>query len=121
MDRDLILIQKNVIARATERVKIKTISGAPGHTLRSQIRQASLLGLTYNLYRLRRPDLYEDVNRASLSPLFCGARRSVDSKGIYITPRLRKISFFFPSRHGPLVLEGWFVRDGGHSSNHRSN
>ena len=65
VDRDLILIQKNVIARATERVKIETISRAPGRTLRSQIRQASLLGLTYNLYRLRHPDLYKDVNRAS--------------------------------------------------------
>ena len=63
MDRDLIQIQKNVIARATERAKIETIysmvkrklsSRAPGRSLRSQIRQALLLGLTYNLYRLRR-------------------------------------------------------------------
>ena len=61
MDRDLILIQKNVVARATERAKIETISRAPGRTLRSQIRQASLLAVTYNLYRLRHPDLYDDV------------------------------------------------------------
>jgi hypothetical protein len=27
-----------------------------------------LLGLTYNLYRLRHPTLSEDVNRATLSP-----------------------------------------------------
>ncbi len=35
-------------------VKRKLSSRAPGRSLRSQIRQALLLGLTYNLYRLRR-------------------------------------------------------------------
>jgi Transposase DDE domain len=46
-------------------VKRKLSSRAPGRSLSSQIRQALLLGLTYNLYRLRHPDLCEDVNRAS--------------------------------------------------------
>src|SRR6266851_911580 len=32
-----------------------------------QKRQALLLGLTYNLYRLRHPDHHEDVNRATLT------------------------------------------------------
>jgi hypothetical protein len=49
-------------------VKRKLSSRAPGRSLASQIRQALLLGLTYNLYRLRHPYLYEDVNRATLSP-----------------------------------------------------
>src|SRR6266851_34153 len=46
-------------------VKRKLSSRAPGRRLSSQIRQALLLGLTYNLYRLRHPDHHEDVNRAS--------------------------------------------------------
>src|SRR6266404_1421361 len=48
-------------------VKRKLSSRAPGRSLASQIRQALLLGLTYNLYRLRHPYLHEDVNRATLS------------------------------------------------------
>jgi hypothetical protein len=36
-------------------VKRKLSSRAPGRSLATQIRQALLLGLTYNLYRLRRP------------------------------------------------------------------
>ncbi len=49
-------------------VKRKLSSRAPGRSLASQIRQALLLGLTYNLYRLRHPYLHEDVNRATLTP-----------------------------------------------------
>ena len=48
-------------------VKRKLSSRAPGRRLSSQIRQALLLGLTYNLYRLRHPDHHEDVNRATLT------------------------------------------------------
>ena len=50
-------------------VKRKLSSRAPGRSLRSQIRQALLLGLTYNLYRLRPLAALRDVNRATLSPL----------------------------------------------------
>jgi Transposase DDE domain/Transposase domain (DUF772) len=46
-------------------VKRKLSARAPGRSLASQIRQALLLGLTYNLYRLRHPNVHEDVNRAS--------------------------------------------------------
>jgi len=66
-------------------VKRKLSSRAPGRSLAIQIRQALLLGLAYNLYRLRHPHLHEDVNRAmntSMSPV------SVDSKGAYIAPKL---------------------------------
>ena len=45
-------------------VKRKLSSRAPGRSLATQIRQALLLGLAYNLYRLRHPNLHEDVNRA---------------------------------------------------------
>jgi len=48
----------------------QAFSRAPGRSLSIQIRQALLLGLAYNLYRLRHPLIWEDVNRAS-----------VDSKG----------------------------------------
>src|SRR6267378_1876626 len=53
-------------------IKRKLSSRAPGRSLSIQIRQALLLGLAYNLYRLRHPLIWEDVNRAS-----------VDSKGSY--------------------------------------
>ena len=46
-------------------VKRKLSSRAPGRSLRSQIRQALLLGLTYNLYRLRPLAALRDVNRAT--------------------------------------------------------
>ncbi len=46
-------------------VKRKLSSRAPGRSLRSQIRQALLLGLTYNLYRLRHPY----IRRMSTEPL----------------------------------------------------
>jgi len=46
-------------------VKRKLSSRAPGRSLSSQIRQALLLGPTYNLYRLWHPSLHKDVNRAS--------------------------------------------------------
>jgi len=49
-------------------VKRKLSSRAPGRRLSSQIRQALLLGLTYNLYRLRHPDHHQDVNRATSTP-----------------------------------------------------
>ncbi|HEY1423147.1 MAG TPA: hypothetical protein VGF20_06835, partial [Candidatus Acidoferrum sp.] len=42
----------------------KLSSRAPGRSLAIQIRQALLLGLTYNLYRLRHRLVPEDVNRA---------------------------------------------------------
>ncbi len=45
-------------------VKRKLSSRAPGRSLATQIRQALLLGLTYNLYRLRHRLALEDVNRA---------------------------------------------------------
>src|SRR5580693_7958820 len=47
-------------------VKRKLSSRAPGRSLSIQIRQALLLGLTFNLYRLRHPSQGEDVNRASV-------------------------------------------------------
>ena len=48
-------------------VKRKLSSRAPGRSLSSQIRQALLLGLAYNLYRLRRPPDTEEVNKATLT------------------------------------------------------
>src|SRR5207245_10807952 len=47
-------------------VKRKLSSRAPGRSLSMQIRQALLLGLAYNLYRLRHRLALEDVNRASV-------------------------------------------------------
>jgi hypothetical protein len=46
-------------------VKRKLSSRAPGHSLPMQIRQALLLGLAYNLYRLRHLLAREDISRAS--------------------------------------------------------
>ena len=47
-------------------VKRKLSSRAPGRSLTIQFRQALLLGLAYNLYRLRHPLPLQDVNRASV-------------------------------------------------------
>lgn len=43
-------------------VKRKLSSRAPGRSLPMQIRQALLLGLTYNLYRLPRPGLFQRMS-----------------------------------------------------------
>ena len=48
-----------------QRLGAESISRAPGHSLPMQIRQALLLGLAYNLYRLRHLLAREDINRAS--------------------------------------------------------
>ena len=45
-------------------IKRKLSARAPGRSLSMQKRQASLLGLTYNLYRLRHRLLRQDVNKA---------------------------------------------------------
>jgi hypothetical protein len=47
-------------------IKRKLSSRAPGRSLPIQIRQALLLGLAFNLYRLRHLLAHEDVNRASV-------------------------------------------------------
>jgi hypothetical protein len=49
-------------------VKRKLSSRAPGRSLTIQIRQALLLGLVCNLYRLRHPLPPQDVNRANPIP-----------------------------------------------------
>jgi len=55
-------------------IKRKLSAKAPGRSLPMQVRQALLLGLAFNLYRLRHPGVIEDVNRATLSPMFCNCR-----------------------------------------------
>jgi hypothetical protein len=59
-------------------VKRKLSSRAPGRSLSIQIRQALLLGLAFNLYRLRHSLVREDVNRAINT---YGFFASVDSDG----------------------------------------
>ncbi|HEY1423535.1 MAG TPA: hypothetical protein VGF20_08790, partial [Candidatus Acidoferrum sp.] len=56
--------QRSKIETIFSVVKRKLSSRAPGRSLAIQIRQALLLGLTYNLYRLRHRLVPEDVNRA---------------------------------------------------------
>jgi hypothetical protein len=58
--------QRTKIETVFSVVKRKLSSRAPGRSLATQIRQALLLGLTYNLYRLRHRLVPEDVNRASV-------------------------------------------------------
>jgi hypothetical protein len=50
-------------------VKRKLSSRAPGRSLTTQIRQALLLGLAYNLYRLRRRVVYAGSQQSQLSSL----------------------------------------------------
>jgi len=57
--------RRNLIETVFSAVKRKLSCRAPGRTIHTQCRQALLLGLTYNLYRLWRPSQSsEDVNRA---------------------------------------------------------
>jgi hypothetical protein len=46
-------------------IKRKLSTKAPGRSLPTQMRQALLLGLAFNLYRLRHQPTPEDVNRAT--------------------------------------------------------
>ena len=50
-------------------VKRKLSSRAPGRTLASQIRQALLLGLTYNLYRLRHPTSHRGCQQSHFNSI----------------------------------------------------
>ena len=57
--------RRSLIERLFSSVKRKLSARAPGRSLRTQKRQALLLGLSFNLYRLRHRHLsFEDVNRA---------------------------------------------------------
>ena len=56
--------QRSKIESIFSAVKRKLSSRAPGRSLPTQIRQALLLGLAYNIYRLRHRLSIEDVNRA---------------------------------------------------------
>ena len=60
-------------------VKRKLSSRAPGRSLATQIRQALLLGLAYNLYRLRHRFAHRGCQQ---SPTFVGARVGVASKEV---------------------------------------
>jgi hypothetical protein len=60
-------------------VKRKLSSRAPGRSLATQIRQALLLGLAYNLYRLRHRTAHQGSQQ---SPTLAGICTSVDSKEV---------------------------------------
>jgi len=70
--------QRAKIESVFSAVKRKLSSRAPGRSLTTQIRQALLLGLAYNLYRLR----HRFAHRG------CQQSLSVDSKGAYVAPKL---------------------------------
>lgn len=60
--------QRAKIETTFSAVKRKLSSRAAGRSVATQIRRALLLGLAYNLYRLRHRLSLEDVNRALLHP-----------------------------------------------------
>jgi hypothetical protein len=61
-------------------IKRKLSAKAPGRSLPVQVRQALLLGLAFNLYRLRcHPICREDVNRAYC---FCKSAEERENKGV---------------------------------------
>jgi Transposase DDE domain len=57
-------------------VKRKLSAKAPGRSLPMQVRQALLLGLTFNLYRLRHPSLPLGCQQSSLAPLECAVPKT---------------------------------------------
>jgi hypothetical protein len=70
--------QRNKIESIFSAVKRKLSSRAPGRSLATQIRQALLLGLAYNIYRLR----HRTAHRG------CQQSLCVANKGLaqYLTP-----------------------------------
>jgi hypothetical protein len=71
--------QRNKIESVFSAVKRKLSSRAPGRSLATQIRQALLLGLAYNIYRLRH---HFPQRGCQQSPTLVGAHVSVASKGV---------------------------------------
>jgi IS5 family transposase len=71
--------QRNKIESIFSAVKRKLSSRAPGRSLATQIRQALLLGLAYNLYRLRHRTAHRGCQQ---SPTLAGISISVASKGV---------------------------------------
>jgi hypothetical protein len=69
-------------------VKRKLSSRAPGRNLPTQIRQALLLGLAYNLYRLRHPLARGGCQQ---SPILADNALSIDSKQLVAVPKSGKI------------------------------
>ena len=92
--------QRHVTPSATEEI----LCGGP-HKI-SQIRQALLLGVAYNLYRLRRPPDTEEVNKAALTPFRMNTYEKQGEGGLLLLTRNpRKARGLRPggSREGPVV------------------
>jgi len=71
--------QRNKIESVFSAVKRKLSSRAPGRSLTTQIRQALLLGLAYNIYRLRHRFAHRGCQQ---SPTLARESVSVASKGL---------------------------------------
>src|SRR6266436_5261340 len=71
--------QRNKIESVFSAVKRKLSSRAPGRSLATQVRQALLLGLAYNLYRLRHRTAHRGCQQ---SPTLAGRSISVAAKGL---------------------------------------
>ena len=78
--------QRSKIESIFSAVKRKLSSRAPGRSLTTQIRQALLLGLAYNLYRLRH---HTALRGCQQSPTLAGRCISVAAKGLGAGGRLK--------------------------------
>jgi len=75
-------------------VKRKLSAKAPGRSLLGQVRQALLLGLTFNLHRLRHRPLQADVNRAIKALCLPHIFKIIDSRSILERPTCSLPSLF---------------------------
>ena len=69
--------RRSLIESLFSSVKRKLSARAPGRSLRTQMRQALLLGLSFNLYRLKHRRLFL---RMSTEPSYCTTRRKTIMK-----------------------------------------
>jgi hypothetical protein len=58
--------KRSLIESVFSAIKRKLSRRAPGRTIATQTRQALLLGLAFNIYRLSCPHLHEHVNRTNV-------------------------------------------------------
>jgi hypothetical protein len=87
--------QRTKVETIFSAVKRKLSSRAPGRSLATQVRQALLLGLAYNLYRLRHCTTHRGCQQ---SPTLMSILVGVDSKRFIVKPKSFRCNIY--KKHG---------------------
>ena len=72
-------------------IKRKLSAKAPGRSLLLQVRQALLLGLTYNLYRLRHRSALRRCQQSHLKSFVCRSYAKTGETGVHLTADPTKV------------------------------